>query len=739
MNDKLREWEELTERLKNEDIGLILRKARKKGHICPVCDNGSGETGDGITKQPRSNPPLYKCFKCGFSGSLIDIVGAMEGITDFTEARNRAAELCGYALPGSDKAADPKYRENLQKKKEAAERKAKFEEAARKKQEEAERVDYTSYYKECAAHITDADYMQSRGISLETCKRFLVGYDAEWKHPKKHNPPTHRVIIPNSRYSYLARACGDAVEIEQIKSNEYDEEKSKVGTQQIFNIKALDKAELVFITEGEIDAMSICEAGQEAIAYGSTAYKDHVIKELERRKKAGEHIPLLAIIPDNDKNEAGQKAADFLINEAGKLGIKAYKAAELTGAYKDSNDYLKAEREAFIMAVNDKTKEILAENTAADQAATAADQITKAETAEAPKPETAEEREAREKQEADAFLHDANIKPLTAFLDIVGHGRSAREIIPTGFDRLDKTIGGGLTEGLYTIGAVSSLGKTSFCLQMADHIASSGTPVIYISLEMPADELIAKIVSRRLYESHKRNIAAGELLRGIKEADLPDAMEVLGEMGETPLYYFEGSGNIGAEVAGDIKQGVKEITQRVIESRRKAGQPDKTPVVIVDYLQILQAKDMRATDKANNDFNVVRLKTMAREMKCPIIAISSFNRNCYNRDADYEAFKETGAIEYTSDCVLALQFACMSKDASEVQKEIKKQIEKGKNGEAQQLQLKILKNRMGFKDAMDISFVPKYNYFTMGEFIPESKETKAPFSEHNKWANVPLR
>lgn len=717
MSDKLQEYEKLTEQLNREDAARFLTRAKQRGtYICPFCNNGSGETGDGITKQKGST--RYTCFKCKAQGdkgsyTTIDLIGGLFGLEDFAEARNKAAELYGYALPGSDKAADPKYKEALKKKQEAAERKAKFEEIERKKQEEAERIDYTAYYKDRAEHITETDYMQSRGISLETCKHFLVGYEPEWRHPKTPQtvPTSERVIIPISRYNYLARAINNEV------PEKY--QKQRVGKSDLFNKKALNTAALVFITEGEPDAMSIYEAGHEAIATGSAANKQLVIDEIARRIDQSEHIPLLAIVPDKD--ETGDKAAKYIINEAEKLGVKIYTAAELTGAYKDSNDYLKADREAFIMAVNDKAREIMADNTAADH-----NEITE------PKPETAEEKEKREKEEAESFLNRASVQPLVDFISTVGNGKSKREIIPTGFKELDKILGGGLTEGLCTIGAVSSLGKTSFCLQLADNIASSGRPVIYISLEMPADELISKIISRRLYASQKLNITAGELLRGVSKENFIPVMDELRSMGETPFYYFEGSGDIGAEIVDHQSgRGVKEITQRVIESRRKAGQPDKTPVVIVDYLQILQPKDMRATDKANNDFNVVKLKTLSRELKCPVIAISSFNRQNYNADADYSSFKETGAIEYTSDIVLALQFACMSKNADKVQEEIKKQIQQGKEGHAQELEIKILKNRMGFKDTLPVSFVPKYNYFAFDDFLPVG-DNELPFDDNKK-------
>ena len=61
---------------------------------------------------------------------------------------------------------------------------------------------------------------------------------------------------------------------------------------------------------------------------------------------------------------------------------------------------------------------------------------------------------------------------------------NAPTIISTGFPHLDEKIDGGLRAGLYVIGAISSLGKTSFCIQLADNIAKAGKPVLFVSLEM---------------------------------------------------------------------------------------------------------------------------------------------------------------------------------------------------------------------------------------------------------------
>ena len=75
----------------------------------------------------------------------------------------------------------------------------------------------------------------------------------------------------------------------------------------------------------------------------------------------------------------------------------------------------------------------------------------------------------------------------------------------------------------------------------------------------------------------------------------------------------------------------------------------KRPVVMVDYLQILKPADPRASDKQNTDRAVVELKRISRDFDLPVVAISSFNRENYRSAVSMEAFKESGAVEYSSD------------------------------------------------------------------------------------------
>ena len=228
-------------------------------------------------------------------------------------------------------------------------------------------------------------------------------------------------------------------------------------------------------------------------------------------------------------------------------------------------------------------------------------------------------------------------------------------------------------EGLYIVGAISSLGKTTFVLQAADQIAAAGQDVIIFSLEMARSELIAKSISRLTYKRAQRK-ADAKTTRGITtgkryamysdteisiiEAAREEYRKISGR-----LWIREGVGNIGAEqVRAEIKRHIA-ITGRV-------------PVVVIDYLQILAPYDMRATDKQNTDKTVLELKRISRDYKLPVIGISSFNRDNYTAPVNMAAFKESGAIEYSSDVLIGLQYQGMDYQEGEADGARQKRIRK---------------------------------------------------------------
>ena len=124
------------------------------------------------------------------------------------------------------------------------------------------------------------------------------------------------------------------------------------------------------------------------------------------------------------------------------------------------------------------------------------------------------------------------------------------------------------------------------------------------------------------------------------------------------------------------------------------------------------------TDKQNTDFNVMQLKRISRDFNTAVIGISSFNRENYTAPVNMASFKESGAIEYSSDVLIGLQYKAMNdlpkqeKVAKTKALEIYSEIaEKAKNKQPIEIQLKVLKNRNGTKGAVELEFFPMFNKF----------------------------
>lgn len=284
-----------------------------------------------------------------------------------------------------------------------------------------------------------------------------------------------------------------------------------------------------------------------------------------------------------------------------------------------------------------------------------------------------------------------------------------RPIISTGFSALDTELGdggqaGGLSAGLYTIGAISSLGKTTFAMQMADSIAAGGKDVLIIALEMSAFELMAKSISRITTQTADtdgdRKTVQG-ILQGTRYAKysaseqqtIEEATAIYKDLAKH-LFFLEGIGNIG----------VKEVRQAIMRHINMRGE---APVVIVDYLQILAPADPHATDKANTDKAVLELKRISRDYNTPVVCISSFNRQNYTQRVSMEALKESGAIEYSSDVVIGLQLrGAGEKDFD---------VDAAKSKDPREVEAVILKNRSGRTgNTVYFEYDPRFNLFKAG-------------------------
>jgi replicative DNA helicase len=238
---------------------------------------------------------------------------------------------------------------------------------------------------------------------------------------------------------------------------------------------------------------------------------------------------------------------------------------------------------------------------------------------------------------------------------------------------------------LYVVAAISSLGKTTFCLQAAEQIAEDGKDVIFFSLEQSRLELVTKGIARRTAQNNLQNaVTSLQIRKGYLPAQVLAAADEYREKVGNRLSIVEGNFacNIGY---------IRDYTRDYINNNQVR------PVVFVDYLQILQpTEENRASVKETVDKAVTELKRMSRELNIPVIVISSVNRANYLTPVDFESLKESGGIEYTADVIYGLQLQCLNDDLFQQEKKLTEKraaIKEAKAANPRKVELTCLKNR----------------------------------------------
>ena len=611
---------EILKEINEREPAFLSRDGKGKGFVCPNCGSGSGPKGTGLHRDPGS-PTHWKCFACGGYYDTLDLYGLAFGLIAPTPVK--AKKKLYQTAPQSPE------------------------------------TDCTAFFKAAQARLNETDYPQRRGLSASTCARFGLGYDPQWKNPKAPDsvPASPRLIIPTGKTSYLAR---DVRSQNELTDQAAKYTKVKVGKTRLFNAEAIDTAaKPVYIVEGEIDAMSIVEAGGEAVALGS-ASNVHLLMERIR-----EHRPAQPLILALDNDERGQKASAEL-EEALKAESVMYFVYNPCGEAKDANEALQMAPESFIRRVGDG--------------------------------------ERLPEMERLSYLKTSAQGHLAAFIDGIAQSVDT-PCLPTGFKTLDDALDGGLYEGLYIVGAISSLGKTTLVTQIGDQIAAGGHDVLIFSLEMARTELMAKSLSRHTLElalAAKMGTIYAKTARGITDgmryARYGDREREI--IRQAVVQYANYAGRIFIEEGvGDID--VTRIRERIARHIDLTG---NTPVVIVDYLQIVAPYNERATDKQNMDKTVLELKRISRDFKLPMVAVSSLNRMSYGQKISMEAFKESGAIEYSSDVLIGLQLRGAGEagfDPTEAKKKNPREIEA--------VILKHRNGQVGGKIAFE--YYPMFNFF----------------------------
>lgn len=588
------------------------------------------------------------CFSCNATYDLFDLIGMDYGLNEFKDQLDKAIEI--FNINGVEAYQNPNR----------SEQKTVAIHDSNKRNAESFSKDYENWNR----NIKECTYLQERGISTEIANKLQLGYCTAFSTKDGVTgkfTKWNALIIPTSDNSYVARNTDKGAD----KKNRYRYR----GTKTPFNLQAVKtSSEPIFITEGQLDAISIIETGRQAIALGGTDNKI-LFKAIE------ENRPKKPLILALDNDEVGEKSSKEIAEELTSLQIPYIESDNLYGEYKDANEAHTMNQEAFLRAIEATVQE-------------AEEELTRA------------EREAKE-----AYLKTSTTYAIQDFLNGIASSVNT-PYIPTGLTNLDNILDGGLFEGLYIVGAVSSLGKTTLVTQIADQIAQAGTDVLIFSLEMARTEIMSKSISRLTLLDVIQNggsTSNAKTSRGIttgsryanyskEERELIErAVKAYGEFANR-IYIHEGIGNIGAKQIRDTVEAHIRIT-------------GNRPVVVIDYLQILAPYDIRATDKQNTDKAVLELKRISRDYKLPIIGISSLNRQNYNAEINMTAFKESGAIEYSSDVLIGLQFkGTGGKDFN---------LNEAKQKDPREIELKILKNRNGATGkTIEYEYYPLFNYFT---------------------------
>ena len=274
------------------------------------------------------------------------------------------------------------------------------------------------------------------------------------------------------------------------------------------------------------------------------------------------------------------------------------------------------------------------------------------------------------------YLHDNYVDDAQRFAKYKGR--------KTGYSNIDEITN--LYPGLYVLGAISSLGKTTFACQLADQLAEAGEHVLYFSLEQTMYELVTKGLSRLTARigGVEKALSAIAIRDGKKDNLLLQAAEKYKSFSENEVIYECGFDTTIETILSCVDGYIKENGVR--------------PVVVIDYLQIIRPVDSRMSTKDAVDNHVRALKKLQVENDLVLIVISSLNRSNYLTPVDFESFKESGGIEYTADVIWGLQLSVMNDEMFDKDKGLKAKreaVRKAKTEMPRKVELVCLKNRYG--------------------------------------------
>ena len=594
---------------------------------------------------------IVKCFSCNASYDLISLYALDHNLDDKTDFKRIMDELAlkyniNFTIQNYTKTEQPQH---------------------------LKKEDFTKYLNKVKKDIDKSDYLQKRGISDEIIKKYNIGYDIHDK----------MIILPISKTCYLGRYTDP--------QSPYKHHKPKGTSNELFNghyLKDSDFKSVVWVTEAIIDALSLEEINNDikVISLNSINNAKQLVQEAKDNNFKGFFILAL----DTDTN--GIRASKDLQEDLEAIGIKSILFNREQEAYNvrldDGNTINNKDINEYLLTGKDKLK---------SSATSLNDMVLN----------------MLEQQAIKLYEQENALNYLDDFNKLITDQQQNRPI-STGIARLDDALEGGFyRKNLIILGAISSLGKTTLALQIADNVARNGNDVLIFSLEMSKEELIAKSISRNMflkaYDKHYTalTLTTREILKGVGLYDVPNNKERKEVYLEAFNDYKENiASNIYITECNDnIDINIETINEKI---KKHIAITNKKPLVVIDYLQIIQNQAKGLTDKQVIDKIVTSLKRIARDNDISILLISAFNRASYNQESNLASFRDSSTIEYTSDVLISLQHEKLD-GVLDDNKKVNTNQEQQKD--ERDLTLKVLKNRNGrITDVKDIKFYAKYNY-----------------------------
>ena len=635
-------------------VSRVTKPSRSGGRnmfVCPICGSGSGgRDSDGAL---HVSGDQWYCHSANHDsgGDIFELYAQINGLstkTDFPSIVDGLSRELGVNSARSD--FEPIKREEKKEVRELS----------------SERLAQIERFADQLPGSPAETYLKERGFSDKIIKEYRLGYD----------PTKHAVVIPYPGTDYYTKRLIAPKE----DQNKYD---NLPGTAPTFMIKN-SESDYFFITEGQLDALSMIQAGAKNLI------ASHYPSKIEKLIDDGLKIDGVVIVADND--DPGRKNASTLteIFEERKIkSIVKYPPED----YKDTNDLLKSDPYELSVLLSQWGKdcqelEEIAENDVRELKVV----------------------NVGEYLETDIF--GAEIEYFKRYKDR-----------KTGFENIDKYLT--LYPGLACLTGSTSLGKTSFCVQLCDQLVTRGETILFFSLEQLPIELVTKSLARNYYQLGGHNFTNIDIKNGATDDNLEAVKRDYAKRAKR-FNIIECDFTISAD------QIVEHVEKFISETGIK-------PIVVIDYLQIVSAPDgERFDERGRIDDAVKKFKLMTKRNELFALMVSNMARSTYKERIGEDSFKESGLIEYTCDYLFGLQLSVLEDDdffskkgSRGGEKETLKSEKQDKIDEAseaipKEVVFKAMKNRNGKKVFRAFfKYYPQYDYFVEDRYSKYDKSSPA--------------